>query len=65
MVLMPRVEGHMIDVAAYKRATYPPPLKPPGAHLSDEDIAAQLDKSEKRSRAARKASVTRKKASKA
>lgn len=55
----------MIDVQAYKRAAYPPPLKPPDAHLSDEDVAAQLDKSEKRSRAARKARETRKKASKA
>lgn len=56
-----------IDVNAYKHAAYPPPLKPPDAHLSDEDIAAMLDKREKRSRAAHKASETRKreKASKA
>ena len=54
----------MIDVQAYKRAAYPPPLKPPDAHLSDEDVARQLDKREKRSRAARKARETRKKASK-
>ena len=42
---------------AYIHAIYPPS---PWQHLSDEDIAAQLDKSEKRRRAARKAADTRK-----
>lgn len=39
------------DVLAYLNATYPPPLS---EHLSDEDIALQLDKSASRSKAAHK-----------
>jgi hypothetical protein len=39
---------------SYKQAAYPPGL----CHLSDEDIADQLEKSAKRSRAARKAQET-------
>lgn len=45
-----------IDRQAYLKAVYPPS---PWLHLSDEDIAAQLDKSAKRSRAAHKAQETR------
>lgn len=40
------------SISAYLKATFP---TLPWLHLSDEDIAAQLDKSQQRSRAARKA----------
>lgn len=43
---------------AYLKVLYPLGLPP---HLSDEDIAEQLDKSERRSKSARKAAKTRKK----
>lgn len=46
-----------ISADAYLKAAYPPPLQPP--HLSDEDIALALDKSAKHSKAAHKASETR------
>lgn len=53
-----------LNIDAYKRAAYPPPLKPPD--VRDEDVAYALDNSAKRSKAAHKASETRKqKASKA
>lgn len=45
------------QVQAYLKILYPLGLPP---HLSDEDIAAQLDKSERRSKSARKAANTRK-----
>lgn len=45
-----------LNPEAYKHAAYPPS---PWLHLSDEDIAAQLDKSAKHSRAAHKAQETR------
>lgn len=45
-----------IDVDAYKHALYP--LGMP-EHLSDEDIAAQLDKSARHSKAAHKAQERR------
>lgn len=46
-----------INATAYKQAAYPPT---PWAHLSDEDIAAALDKSDRHRKAARKAHETRK-----
>lgn len=46
------------QVDAYKRAAYPPPLRPPD--VRDEDVAYALDNSAKRSKAAHKASETRK-----
>ena len=49
----------MIQKEAYLRAAYPLPLRPPDQHLSDEDIAALLDKHEQRSRVARKGIETR------
>jgi hypothetical protein len=45
-----------IDTHAYKHALYPLGTPP---HLSDEDIAMQLDKSAKHSRAAHKAQERR------
>lgn len=45
-----------IDRQAYLKAAYPPS---PWLHLSDEDIAAQLDKSARHSKAAHKAQETR------
>ena len=45
-----------IDATAYTHAIYPLGLP---AHLSDEDIAAQLDKSARHSKAAHKAQETR------
>ena len=47
------------QVQAYLKVLYPLGLPP---HLSDEDIAEQLDKSDKRRKSARKAASTRKKA---
>lgn len=44
-----------IDVDAYTRALYPLGLP---EHLSDEDIAAQLERTARRSKAARKAHET-------
>lgn len=49
--------GHMLNVQAYLKAAYP---LTPDPHLSDEDVSALLDKAEKRRRAAKKASETRK-----
>lgn len=48
---------HWVDT--YMAMLYPFGLPP---HLSDEDIAEQLDKSDKRRKSARKAASTRKKA---
>lgn len=45
-----------LNPEAYKHAAYPLGLS---EHLSDEDIAAQLDTSAKHSRAAHKAQETR------
>ena len=48
----------MINAQAYLKALHP--LEPQPIHLSDEDVAALLEKEEKRHKAARKAAETRK-----
>lgn len=44
-----------MNAQAYKQAAYP---KTPWFHLGDEDVAAQLDQSAKRSKASRKGQET-------
>ena len=47
----------MINAQAYLKALHP--LEPQPLHLSDEDVAAILDKEEKHRRRARKSAETR------